>query len=102
MRPMAQRRARLVSTPSVRWIEDMAGIQRPAIPPAQFAEPTARAHGRGAGRERSRVFDSVAFAMMQEDWRDDYATSACSLTPSARATFSTVAKLGLPSALSAL
>ena len=31
-----------------------------------------------------------------------YAASACSFTPSARATFSTVAKLGFPSALSAL
>lgn len=31
----------------------------------------------------------------------DYAASACSLTPSALATFSTVAKLGFPSALSA-
>jgi hypothetical protein len=30
-----------------------------------------------------------------------YAARACSLTPSARATFSTVAKLGFPSSLSA-
>jgi hypothetical protein len=50
-----------------------------------------------------QVFPAVpSAAFLAARHRGAYATCACSRTPSARATLSTVAKLGLPSSLSAL
>ena len=57
--------------------------------------------GRFTWRLRSSSAGAAGDPMERNVRHHAYAAAACNLTPRARATFKTVAKLGLPSALSA-